>query len=51
MPYIDKVENKENVDVEIKEMAEKYNNILSEIKKELNLSTTKSNKNVKHKVH
>lgn len=47
--YIDKVEKNENVDAETLELAEKYNNLLSEIKKELNLSTTKSNKNGKHK--
>lgn len=45
--YIDKVEKKENVDVETKEMTEKYNDILAEIRKELNLGTTKSNE--KHK--
>ena len=44
MIYIDKVEKKENVDIETKEMTEKYNNILSEIKKDLNLSTTKTNR-------
>lgn len=49
--YTDKVEKKENADVETKEMTEKYNDILSEIKKELNLSTTKSNKNGKHKAN
>ena len=50
MVYIDKVEKKENVDAETVEMAEKYNNLLFEIKKELNLSTKKSNENGKHKL-
>lgn len=42
--YINKVENKENVDVEMKEMSKKYDTILFEIKKELNLDMTNSNK-------
>ena len=50
MVYIDKVEKKENVDAETVEMAEKYNNLLFEINKELNLSTKKSNENGKHKL-
>ena len=49
--YINKVDNKECVDIEMEEMSKKYDKILSEIKKELNLSTTKSNKNGKHKVN
>ena len=48
--YIDKVEKNENVDAETLELAEKYNNLLFEIKKELNLSTKKSNENGKHKL-
>ncbi|MBO5720668.1 MAG: hypothetical protein J6R61_03990 [Bacteroidales bacterium] len=42
--YIDKVEKNESVDAETVEMAKKYSTILSQIKKELNLSTTKPKK-------
>ncbi len=43
--YINKVESKENADVEMNEMSKKYDKILFQIKKELNISITKSNKN------